>query len=152
MPPASSNCPGCERKGEPNLKQRIVAGSQIRAARALLARRRKDLSSATNLHPNAVAYWERRDVIPVDASEPHARRRTSSTRSTLQRSPTRTATASPRASSSPYGWRTEAGGITPSCFGSGVSNQAVTPKSATPMNRQNQARVVDQSPGRMSPR
>jgi hypothetical protein len=58
---------------EPNLPGRIVAGSQIRAGRALLAWRRKDLSSAANLHPNAVAYWERRDVIPVDASEPHAR-------------------------------------------------------------------------------
>jgi hypothetical protein len=58
---------------EPILPGRIVAGAQIRAARALLGWRRKDLSAAAHLHPNAVGYWERRDVIPAGGfSEPHA--------------------------------------------------------------------------------
>jgi len=42
----------------------ITSGAQIRAARALLSWRRCDLAKAANLHPNAVAYWERREEIP----------------------------------------------------------------------------------------
>jgi hypothetical protein len=59
----------------PKLPGRIVTGAQIRAARALLSWRRKDLSTAANLHPNAVGYWERHNVIPVDIGEPHACKR-----------------------------------------------------------------------------
>src|SRR5215469_15799269 len=42
----------------------IVTGTQIRAARELLGWRRQDLARAAGLHPNAVAYWERRKFIP----------------------------------------------------------------------------------------
>ena len=42
----------------------LVTGSQIRAARALLGWTRSDLARAAKLHPNAVAYWERRERIP----------------------------------------------------------------------------------------
>ena len=37
-------------------------GAQIRAARAMLGLRRKDLAQAASLHPNAVQYWENREV------------------------------------------------------------------------------------------
>lgn len=40
------------------------SGPQIRAGRALLGWRRTDLARAANLHPNAVAYWERRERLP----------------------------------------------------------------------------------------
>ena len=40
------------------------SGLQIRAGRALLGWRRTDLARAANLHPNAVAYWERRERLP----------------------------------------------------------------------------------------
>jgi transcriptional regulator with XRE-family HTH domain len=61
---------------EPKLPGRIVAGAQIRAARALLGWRRKDLSAAAKLHPNAVGYWEKRRAIPAGAfREPHACKR-----------------------------------------------------------------------------
>jgi transcriptional regulator with XRE-family HTH domain len=52
----------------------ITTGAQIRAARALLGCRRQDLAAAAGLHPNAVAYWERRKVIPAppDRDTPHA--------------------------------------------------------------------------------
>jgi hypothetical protein len=52
----------------------ITTGAQIRAARALLRWRRQELAVAAGLHPNAVAYWERRDVIPSppDADTPFA--------------------------------------------------------------------------------
>ena len=42
----------------------FVSGLQIRAGRALLGWRRTDLARAANLHPNAVAYWERRERLP----------------------------------------------------------------------------------------
>ena len=44
----------------------IVTGNQIRAARALLGWKRRDLA----LHPNAVAYWERREHIPAADTRP----------------------------------------------------------------------------------
>jgi hypothetical protein len=40
----------------------IVAGAQIRAARAMLNMRRRDLALSAGLHPNAVKYWEARRV------------------------------------------------------------------------------------------
>jgi transcriptional regulator with XRE-family HTH domain len=40
----------------------IKTGAQIRAARAMLGLRREDLARAASLHPNAVQYWEKRDV------------------------------------------------------------------------------------------
>ena len=43
---------------------RFSNGAQIRAGRALLGWRRKDRAKAANLHPNAVAYWERRSRLP----------------------------------------------------------------------------------------
>jgi len=43
----------------------LVTGSQIRAARALLGWNRSKLAEAAGLHRNAVAYWERHDVIPT---------------------------------------------------------------------------------------
>ena len=42
----------------------IKTGAQIRAARALLGWRRKDLALRANLHSNAVAYWERHEKLP----------------------------------------------------------------------------------------
>ena len=42
----------------------LTTGAQIRAGRALLGCRRKDLATAAGVHPNAVAYWERRKIIP----------------------------------------------------------------------------------------
>lgn len=42
----------------------FTTGPQIRAGRALLGWRRTDLAKAANLHPNAVAYWERRERLP----------------------------------------------------------------------------------------
>ena len=42
----------------------FASGLQIRAGRALLGWRRTDLARAANLHPNAVAYWERRERLP----------------------------------------------------------------------------------------
>jgi transcriptional regulator with XRE-family HTH domain len=42
----------------------IRTGAQIRAARAMLGLRREDLATAAGLHPNAVKYWEARDVPP----------------------------------------------------------------------------------------
>lgn len=42
----------------------FASGLQIRAGRALLGWRRTDLAKAANLHPNAVAYWERRERLP----------------------------------------------------------------------------------------
>ena len=51
---------------------RIVTGCQIKAARALLDWSRTKLARAAGLHPNAVAYWERTDAIPVGRREPHA--------------------------------------------------------------------------------
>jgi hypothetical protein len=51
---------------------RIVTGRQIRAARALLDWSRAKLARAAGLHPNAVAYWEGTDAIPVGRREPHA--------------------------------------------------------------------------------
>jgi hypothetical protein len=42
----------------------IRTGAQIRAARALLGIRREDLARPAGLHPNAVKYWEGRDVPP----------------------------------------------------------------------------------------
>lgn len=42
----------------------IRTGPQIRAGRALLGWRRTDLARAASLHPNAVAYWERRERLP----------------------------------------------------------------------------------------
>lgn len=42
----------------------FTTGAQIRAGRALLGWRRTDLAKAANLHPNAVAYWERRERLP----------------------------------------------------------------------------------------
>ena len=40
----------------------IKTGAQIRAARAMLGLRRDDLARAASLHPNAVQYWENREV------------------------------------------------------------------------------------------
>ena len=40
----------------------ITTGAQIRAARAMLEFRREDLARAASLHPNAVQYWEKREV------------------------------------------------------------------------------------------
>ena len=45
-------------------------GNQIRAARALLGWTRRDLARAAKLHPNAVAYWERRERIPCGGYQP----------------------------------------------------------------------------------
>ena len=42
----------------------FASGPQIRAGRALLGWRRADLAKAASLHPNAVAYWERRERLP----------------------------------------------------------------------------------------
>ena len=42
----------------------ISTGRQIAAARALLGWSQRDLADASNLHANAVAYWEARDDIP----------------------------------------------------------------------------------------
>ena len=53
---------------------KFVMGSQIRAARALLGWRRKDLATAANLHPNAVSYWEKRAKLP-SRTEPSACKR-----------------------------------------------------------------------------
>lgn len=54
----------------------LKCGCQIRAARGLLAWTRRDLATAAALHPNAIAYWEARDRIPVGHyREPHACRR-----------------------------------------------------------------------------
>lgn len=56
----------------------FTTGAQIRAARALLGWHRRDLADASGLHPNAVAYWERAEVIPPPLPsgrwnrEPHA--------------------------------------------------------------------------------
>ena len=36
----------------------IATGAQIRAGRALLRWRQRDLAEAAGLHPKAVAYWE----------------------------------------------------------------------------------------------
>lgn len=52
---------------------KLVAGSQIKAARALLGWRRIDLAAAAGLHRNAVAYWEGQQRIP--RSEPFACRK-----------------------------------------------------------------------------
>jgi hypothetical protein len=61
---------------EPKLPGKIVTGAQIRAARALLGWRRKDLGTSAQLHPNAVSYWEKRATIPAGAfNEPHACKR-----------------------------------------------------------------------------
>lgn len=48
----------------------IRTGKQIRAARALLGLRREDLARHAGLHPNAVKYWEAREVPP--GRPPHA--------------------------------------------------------------------------------
>ncbi len=42
----------------------ISTGRQIAAARALLGWTQRDLAEASNLHVNAVAYWEAREEIP----------------------------------------------------------------------------------------
>jgi predicted transcriptional regulator len=42
----------------------ITTGTQIRAARALLGWRQRDLAKAAGLHQNAIAYWERHQIIP----------------------------------------------------------------------------------------
>lgn len=42
----------------------IKSGAQIRAARALLGMKRTDLARAAGLHPNAIKYWEARDIPP----------------------------------------------------------------------------------------
>ena len=49
-------------------------GNQIRAARALIGWHRDQLAAAAGLHPNAVAYWERKSSIPA-GPEPVACRR-----------------------------------------------------------------------------
>lgn len=58
--------------GKPGMTQtkNIIAGAQIRAARALLGWRRKDLAEKAHLHCSSVIYWEARDDIPL--SEPYA--------------------------------------------------------------------------------
>jgi hypothetical protein len=43
---------------------KLVTGSQIKAARALLGWRRIDLAAAAGLHRNAVAYWEGQPRLP----------------------------------------------------------------------------------------
>ena len=53
---------------------RIVVGTQIGAARALLGWSRAQLASAAGLHINAIRYWEAKIGIPV-RREPHACRR-----------------------------------------------------------------------------
>ena len=52
----------------------IAKGAQIRAGRALLGWTRADLANTAGLHRNAVAYWERHDVIPT-AMIPYAVKR-----------------------------------------------------------------------------
>lgn len=42
----------------------IRSGAQIKAGRALLGWRRQDLAKASQLHPQACAYWERAGQIP----------------------------------------------------------------------------------------
>jgi hypothetical protein len=42
----------------------ISTGRQIAAARALLGWSQRDLAQASNLHVNAVAYWEAHPTIP----------------------------------------------------------------------------------------
>ena len=42
----------------------ISSGAQIKAARALLSWKQTDLAAAAQLHANAVAYWEKVDVVP----------------------------------------------------------------------------------------
>jgi hypothetical protein len=51
-------------------RSRIVNGAQVRAARAMLGWRRRDLAAAAGLHPNAVAYWERQGDIMAGGIEP----------------------------------------------------------------------------------
>lgn len=41
----------------------IATGAQIRAGRALLGWRQRDLAEAAGLHPKAVAYWERKAIM-----------------------------------------------------------------------------------------
>ena len=41
----------------------IATGEQIRAGRALLRWRQRDLAEAAGLHPKAVAYWEAKAAI-----------------------------------------------------------------------------------------
>jgi len=53
----------------------IVSGAQVRAARAMLGWRRRDLAAAAGLHPNAVAYWERQGDIIAGSIEPVGCRR-----------------------------------------------------------------------------
>lgn len=48
----------------------IRTGRQIKAARAMLGLRRADLARAAQLHPNAVKYWEAREIPP--GRPPHA--------------------------------------------------------------------------------
>jgi transcriptional regulator with XRE-family HTH domain len=45
----------------------ITTGAQIRAARALLGWKQDELASAADVHPNAIAYWERLDSFPARA-------------------------------------------------------------------------------------
>ena len=42
----------------------ISSGAQIKAARALIGWKQKDLAAAAELHEKAVAYWERFKVVP----------------------------------------------------------------------------------------
>lgn len=41
----------------------IPSGKLITAARAILGWTQADLAKATNLHPNAIKYWEHHEVI-----------------------------------------------------------------------------------------
>jgi hypothetical protein len=51
-------------------------GSSPARRSGLLGWRRRDLSAAAQLHPNAVGYWEKRRAIPAGVfSEPHACKR-----------------------------------------------------------------------------
>ncbi len=50
------------------------SGAQIRAARALLGWTQKDLAEAADLHPKAVAYWERKDSMSARREEVGAQR------------------------------------------------------------------------------
>lgn len=48
----------------------FVTGAQIRAARALAGMLQTDLAAASNIHAQALRYWERRAAIP--RREPYA--------------------------------------------------------------------------------
>lgn len=47
----------------------ITTGAQIRAGRALLGWRQRDLAEAAVLHPKAVAYWERKAAMQTRREE-----------------------------------------------------------------------------------